>query len=134
MFFEKHKLFLLTNQPVNLLIAIGGFEIAMMAGAYIKAAELKMVIVVDGFIATAALMVSLQINPTVLHNCIFAHTSGGQGHEKMLQYLKVKPLLQLGMRLGEGTGAALAIPLIKSAVNFLNEMASFESSGVGEKL
>ena len=134
MFFEKHKLFLLTNQPVNLLIAIGGFEIAMMAGAYIKAAELKMVIVVDGFIATAALMVSLQINPTVLHNCIFAHTSGEQGHENMLQYLKVKPLLQLGMRLGEGTGAALAIPLLKSAVNFLTEMASFESAGVAEKL
>jgi nicotinate-nucleotide--dimethylbenzimidazole phosphoribosyltransferase len=104
-----------------------------MAGAYLKAVELKMIIVVDGFIATASLLLAININRNVLGNCIFAHTSGEQGHEKMMDYLKAKPLLQLGMRLGEGTGAALAIPLIQSAVSFLNEMASFESAGVSKK-
>lgn len=106
---------------------------AMMAGAYLQAAEEKMVIVVDGFIASAALLVVQQINPAVLNYCIFAHASGEHGHEKMLQHLNARPLLHLGMRLGEGTGAALAIPLIQSAVNFLEEMASFESAGVSNK-
>jgi nicotinate-nucleotide--dimethylbenzimidazole phosphoribosyltransferase len=118
----------------QLLQKIGGFEIAMMAGAYQKAFELNMLIVVDGFIATAALLVVHQHNAAVLSNCIFAHTSGEQGHEKMLGYLGVKPLLNLGMRLGEGTGAAMAMPIIRSAVAFLNEMASFESAGVDNKL
>jgi nicotinate-nucleotide--dimethylbenzimidazole phosphoribosyltransferase len=128
--YALHQLHLLHNQPVTLLARIGGFEIAMMTGAYLQAADQKMVIVVDGFIATAALLLAQQINPSVLNYCVFAHTSGERGHEKMLQYLQVKPLLHLGMRLGEGTGAALAIPLIQSAVNFLQEMASFESAGV----
>jgi nicotinate-nucleotide--dimethylbenzimidazole phosphoribosyltransferase len=131
--FTLHQLHALKNKPVELLTAIGGFEIAMMTGAYLKAAELNMVIVVDGFIATAALLIAQQLNDKIIGNCIFAHTSGEQGHQKMLEYLKVKPLLQLGMKLGEGTGAALAIPLLQSAVNFLNEMASFESAGVTNK-
>jgi nicotinate-nucleotide--dimethylbenzimidazole phosphoribosyltransferase len=131
--FTLHQLHVLKNKPVELLTAIGGFEIAMMTGAYLKAAELNMVIVVDGFICTAALLIAQQLNDKIIDNCIFAHTSGEQGHQKMLQYLKVKPLLQLGMKLGEGTGAALAIPLLQSAVNFLNEMASFESAGVTNK-
>jgi nicotinate-nucleotide--dimethylbenzimidazole phosphoribosyltransferase len=131
--FAKHQLNVLKNNPVELLTAIGGFEIAMMAGAYLKAAELNMVIVVDGFISTAALLIAQQLNEKIMGNCIFAHTSGEQGHVKMLQYLNVKPLLQLGMKLGEGTGAAIAIPLIQAAVNFLNEMASFESAGVDNK-
>jgi nicotinate-nucleotide--dimethylbenzimidazole phosphoribosyltransferase len=119
----------------NLLLQkIGGFEIVMMAGAYQKAYELNMLIVVDGFIATAALLAAHQQHPGILSNCIFAHTSGEQGHEKMLQHMGVKPLLDLGMRLGEGTGAAMAVPLIRSAVAFLNEMASFESAGVDNKL
>jgi nicotinate-nucleotide--dimethylbenzimidazole phosphoribosyltransferase len=117
----------------QLLQKIGGFEIAMMAGAYKKAFELNMLVVVDGFIATAALLAVHQQNAAVLSNCIFAHTSGEQGHEKMLQYLGAKPLLNLGMRLGEGTGAAMAMPIIRSAVAFLNEMASFESAGVDNK-
>jgi nicotinate-nucleotide--dimethylbenzimidazole phosphoribosyltransferase len=118
---------------IEILQKVGGFEIAMMTGAYLKAAELNMIIVVDGFIATASLLLAIKINKDVLGNCIFAHTSGEQGHEKMLHYLQAKPLLQLEMRLGEGTGAALAIPLIQSAVNFLNEMASFETAGVSNK-
>jgi nicotinate-nucleotide--dimethylbenzimidazole phosphoribosyltransferase len=122
-----------TLSPLMLLQKVGGYEIAMMAGAYLEAAKQKMIIVVDGFIATAALLIASKMNDAVLFNCIFAHSSGEQGHEKMLHYLNAKPLLQLQMRLGEGTGAALAIPLIQSAVNFLSEMASFETAGVDNK-
>lgn len=128
--FQLHQLHTLSDNPIELLRRIGGFEIAMMAGAYLEAAKQKMIIVVDGFIATAALLIAYKMNDTVLMNCIFAHTSGEQGHEKMLHYLDARPLLNLEMRLGEGTGAAIAIPLIQSAVNFLNEMASFEAAGV----
>lgn len=131
--FEKHQLQKLNNNPIQLLCKIGGFEIAMMVGAYLKAAALNITIVVDGFIATAALLIANKINNTVINHCIFAHTSGEQGHQKMLQHLQVQPLLQLGMRLGEGTGAALAMPLIQSAILFLNEMASFESAGVSNQ-
>lgn len=125
-----HQLHTLCKEPLKLLNRIGGFEIAMMVGAYLAAAEEKMVIVVDGFIATAALLIATQIESTVINNCIFAHSSNEQGHSKMLQFLKAKPLLNIGLRLGEGTGAALAIPLIESAVAFLNQMASFEQAGV----
>lgn len=117
----------------ELLSKIGGFEIAMMAGAYLQAAEQNMLVVVDGFIATAALLIAITIREEVLSFCIFAHASDEHGHQKMLQHLNAKPLLQLGMRLGEGTGAALAIPLIRSAIAFLNEMASFEAAGVSNK-
>lgn len=119
--------------PIELLSKVGGFEIAMMAGAYVKAAALNMLIAVDGFIATAALMIAKEFNEQVLSHCIFAHCSDENGHKKMLDYLQAKPLLNIGMRLGEGTGSALAIPIIQSAVNFLNEMASFESAGVSNK-
>lgn len=125
-----HQLHLYKQQPLALLSAIGGYEIAMMVGAYLAAATEKMVIVVDGFIATAALIVAVQIDPTIINNCIFAHCSDELGHANMLQHLKAKPLLNLSLRLGEGTGAALAIPLIESAVAFLNQMASFEDAGV----
>ncbi len=130
--FALHDLNEFSNKPVQLLSKIGGFEIATMVGAYLQAADENMVIVVDGFIATAALLIAQQFDKPILENCIFAHTSGEQGHEKMLAYLQAKPLLQLGLRLGEGTGAALAIPIIHSAVLFLNEMASFESAGVSD--
>ncbi len=128
--YQFHQLEQYSQQPIQLLAKIGGFEIATMVGAYLQAAQSNMVIVVDGFIATAALLLAQQIDNTILQNCIFAHASGEQGHEKMLSFLQAKPLLQLGLRLGEGTGAALAIPLIQSAVLFLNQMASFESAGV----
>lgn len=131
--YTLHQLQQLHDQPIALLSKVGGFEIAMMTGAFLQAAEQKMVIVVDGFITTAALLLAKQLNPSILPYCIFAHTSGEHGHEKMLQHLGAKTLLHLGMRLGEGTGAALAIPLIQSAVQFLQEMASFESAGVSNK-
>jgi nicotinate-nucleotide--dimethylbenzimidazole phosphoribosyltransferase len=127
-----HQLVSQKSNPVALLSKIGGFEIAMMTGAYLQAKESGMIIVVDGFIATAALMIAHQINTEILSNCIFAHCSEEQGHKYMLEYFKAKPLLNLGLRLGEGTGAALAMPLIQNAVAFLNEMASFETAGISK--
>lgn len=118
------------RSALELLSCFGGFEMAMMCGAMLGAAEQKMAIVIDGFISTAALLVAHRLAPAILDYCLFAHHSGEQGHEQMLQYLKAKPLLNLGMRLGEGTGAALAMPLIQAGVAFLNQMASFASAGV----
>jgi nicotinate-nucleotide--dimethylbenzimidazole phosphoribosyltransferase len=123
--------------PTSLTILqhVGGFEIAMMTGAYLKAAELNMIILVDGFITTSALLLAQLFDQgqELQSHCIFSHTSGEQGHEQMLQYLGARPLLNLGMRLGEGTGAAMALPLVRSAVSFLQEMASFESAGVSRE-
>lgn len=118
--------------PLSILQEVGGFEIAMLTGAYLRAAELKMVILVDGFITTSALLLARLLDSRVSDYCIFSHCSGENGHAKMLEYLGGKPLLHLGMRLGEGTGAAMAYPLLQSAVHFLREMASFESAGVSK--
>lgn len=115
------------------LATFGGFEIAMICGAMLQAAAMEMLIVIDGFIVTAACMVATAMQPAVKDYCIFAHCSDEKGHKMMLQHLGVVPLLQIGMRLGEGTGAALAIPLIQSAVAFLNEMASFNSAQVSNR-
>lgn len=116
--------------PQEVLATFGGFEIAMICGAILKAAELKMIVLIDGFIVTAALLVSHAIDPEILDSCIFAHNSNEQGHQKMLDFLNVSPLLSLGLRLGEGTGTALAMPLLRASADFLNNMASFESAGV----
>lgn len=121
------------NDPIQALQTFGGFEIAMMAGAMLGAAEKKTILLIDGFIASAALLVASKLQPAILDYCIFAHCSDESAHIEMLNYLGAKPLLTMGLRLGEGTGAALAYPLLKAAVNFLNEMASFESAGVSEK-
>ncbi len=139
---KHHNLENATLTTEQLLCCIGGFEIAMMTGAYLKAYELNMVILVDGFIATAALLTALhfvnendatQKHNSLLSHCIFAHTSGEQGHQKILAHLSVQPLLNLGMRLGEGTGSALALPLLRSACAFVQNMASFETAGVDQK-
>jgi nicotinate-nucleotide--dimethylbenzimidazole phosphoribosyltransferase len=116
----------------TILRCVGGFEIAMMTGAYLKAAELKMIVLVDGFITTAALLLARQLNSSVQDNCLFSHTSGEGAHAVMLEHLGARPLLNLGLRLGEGTGAAMAYPLLQSAVHFLREMASFQSAGVSK--
>ena len=112
----------------------GGFEIAMLAGAMLAAAELRMTLLIDGFIVTAALLVAHKLAPGILEYCVFAHRSGEPGHGIQLDHLKAQPLLDLGMRLGEGTGGALALPLLNAACAFMNEMASFESAAVSEKL
>jgi len=118
------------NHPLSILQTFGGFEIAMMVGAFLKAAEKKMIILVDGFIAGAALLIANALYPPSLDYCIFSHLSGERGHKIQLKHLKADPLLNLGLRLGEGSGAALAYPLVKSAVAFLEQMASFHSAGV----
>ena len=122
------------QNPLDALATFGGFEIVMLTGAILKAAELKMTIVIDGFIVTSALLAAHAINPKVLEYSVFAHTSNEQGHIKMLDFLKTKPLLSLGLRLGEGTGAALAMPLLNASVNFLNNMASFDSANISTEI
>jgi len=123
---NKHQV----ASPMEVLRTYGGFEIAMMCGAMLQAAALKMVVLIDGFIVTSALLAAKEIDENVLDYCVFAHTSGEQGHQKILSHLKVKPILNIGLRLGEGTGAALSLPILKSAINFLNEMASFSEANV----
>ena len=120
----------LGDNPFQVLTTFGGFEIAMICGAYLQAAQERMVILVDGFISTSALLVASRLYPAVLDYCVFGHQSEEPGHRKMLELLRGEPLLRLNMRLGEGTGAVVAYPLLESAVRFLNEMASFESAGV----
>ena len=122
--------------PLDVLAAFGGFEIATMVGAVLQAAEQRRVIVVDGFISTAAVLVAQRLAPHVTQRCVFSHRSGECGHALMLRHLGPSPqeparaLLDLGLRLGEGSGAALAWPLLVSACALLREMASFESAGV----
>ena len=118
------------TEPMALLSAMGGFEIAAIAGGMLRAAENRMVILVDGFISTAALLVARALDPAVTDYCVFTHQSDEAGHRLMLEQLNATPLLSLGLRLGEGTGCALAYPLVQAAVTMLNEMASFESAGV----
>ena len=135
----KHKISVLANvlnkhqedeSMLQTLANLGGFEIAQMVGAILQAAEKQMVILVDGFIATSAFLVAYTLEPNVLDYAIFCHQSDESGHKRMLEYLNVEAILKLNLRLGEGTGCALAYPIIQAAVNFLNEMASFESAGV----
>lgn len=121
------------TEPFDILATFGGFEIAMMTGAMLKAAALRKTLLIDGFIVTSALLVASRITPAILDYCVFAHCSDEAGHRRMLEELCARPLLQLGMRLGEGTGAALALPLLHAAANFLNEMATFSSASVSEK-
>ncbi|MFV8347495.1 nicotinate-nucleotide--dimethylbenzimidazole phosphoribosyltransferase [Flavobacterium sp. ZB4P13] len=112
------------------LAYFGGFEIMEMAGGMLRAKERNMLILVDGFICSVAFLIAYKKNPSIITNAIFCHSSAEQGHQKIVDYLKVRPVLQLDLRLGEGTGCAVAFPIIQSAVAFLNDMASFESAGV----
>lgn len=115
---------------VELLAELGGFEIAQITGAMLQTAELGKPIVVDGFIVSVAALIAYHINPNIADYFIFAHQSNEQAHLSILNYFNAKALLQLDLRLGEGTGAALAFPLIKSAVEFYNHMATFEDANV----
>jgi nicotinate-nucleotide--dimethylbenzimidazole phosphoribosyltransferase len=121
------------DDAFSVLCEFGGFEIATMVGAMLAAAEAKMLLLIDGFIVGAAALVAARLHPALLDYCVFCHRSAEPGHLAQLQAMQAEPLLDLGLRLGEGTGAALAWPLVQAAVNFLNEMASFESAGVAEK-
>lgn len=116
--------------PLAALAEYGGFEIAMMAGAMAGAAQTGRLALVDGFIATAAAAVLLRLSPGFRDHAVFAHRSAERGHAAALDALGAQPLLDLEMRLGEGTGAVLAWPLVRAAAAMLREMASFESAGV----
>ena len=122
-----------TLAPLDALKAYGGFEIAAMAGAVIGAASKGCAVVVDGYIATAAALAALRARPEAASHTVFAHRSHEPGHRLMLEALEVRPLLDLDLRLGEGTGALLALPLLRMACDMLREMATFESAGVSGK-
>jgi nicotinate-nucleotide--dimethylbenzimidazole phosphoribosyltransferase len=115
------------------LAYFGGFEILQMAGGMLEAYKQNMIFLVDGFICSVAFLVAFKKNPEILKNAIFSHQSAEKAHKKLLDYLEVSAVLQLDLRLGEGTGCALVFPIVQSAVAFLNDMASFESAGVSKK-
>ena len=116
--------------PHAALCEYGGFESVMLAGAVLGAAEAGKIVLVDGFIATVSALAAARISPHILGNLIFAHRSAESGHSIVLEALGADPLLDLDMRLGEGTGALLAWPLVQAAAAMLRDMASFESAGV----
>ena len=120
-------------QPLDALAALGGFEIAMMTGAMLQAASERRVILVDGFIAGSAALAAFALAPAAKDYMVFCHRSAERGHHLMLAHLQARPLLDVGLRLGEGTGALLAWPLVQSAALLMNEMASFDSAGVSGK-
>ena len=116
----------------QILQELGGFEIAAIAGAYIRCAQLGIPALVDGFITTAAALAACRMNPQVHDWLLFSHQSEEQGHAFMLEALKAKPLLSLGLRLGEGSGAAIALPLLRQACALHNGMATFAEAAVSE--
>lgn len=129
---------LAVNQPqsddaLDVLAKVGGFEIGGLVGVSLAAAAQRIPILVDGFIATSAALVAATLAPALKPYLIAAHRSQEQGHRLMLALMGLTPLLDLDLRLGEGSGGALAIPLVEAAVRTLNEMATFESAGVSNK-
>ena len=127
---ERHQT---AQAPFDVLAALGGLEIAMMAGALIQAASERRILLIDGFIASSALLMAERLAPGVAQYAVFAHHSVEPGHAHLLKSLNAEPLLNMGMRLGEGSGAALAYPLLQSACAIINEMASFSDAGISEQ-
>ncbi|WEK02738.1 MAG: nicotinate-nucleotide--dimethylbenzimidazole phosphoribosyltransferase [Candidatus Devosia phytovorans] len=121
------------DHPLAVLARLGGREIAAMLGALIAARHQKVPVIVDGFVATAAAAVAYAVNPASIDHCLFAHVSAETGHARALGAMGQKGLLDLGMRLGEGTGAALAAVLVKTALHLHNNMATFESASISGK-
>ena len=113
-----------------MLAGLGGFEIAVLAGVVLGCAAQRVPVVLDGFITGAAALAAARLAPAAAGAMIASHRSPEPGHRLVLDELGLEPLLDLGLRLGEGSGAALAIPVVRSALAILNEMASFESAGV----
>jgi nicotinate-nucleotide--dimethylbenzimidazole phosphoribosyltransferase len=118
------------SEPLEILRCVGGLEIAAMTGFIFGAAAARMAIVCDGFISTAAAAIAYALAPHIADYMIAGHCSEEPGHRHLLRYIGVEPILNLGMRLGEGTGAVLAMPVIESACHLFSEMATFSSAGV----
>ncbi len=127
---ELHKNSL--GDPMSILQHLGGFEIAALVGAYIKASQSGVPVLVDGFITSVAALAAIRINSGVREWLIFSHRSAEQGHGKVLDAMDADPLLDLGMRLGEGSGAAVTVPLLQQACQLHGEMATFGEAGVSE--
>jgi nicotinate-nucleotide--dimethylbenzimidazole phosphoribosyltransferase len=128
----KHCRSASTAEPWEILRCVGGLEIAAMAGMVLAATRHRLVVVLDGFISTAAAALAAAMAPGALGYLIAGHRSEEPGHKLLLDHLQLTPVLSLGMRLGEGTGAVLAMPLIESAVALYHQMATFSSAGVSE--
>jgi len=122
------------QDPIELLTEFGGCEIAMLAGAVLGAAERRHLVIIDGFTVTVAAALAVRMVPAALDYCVFGHCSHEQAHRKLLAHLGAKPLLDLDMRLGEGSGAALALSVVRAAVALFTDMATFEGAGVSEKI
>jgi nicotinate-nucleotide--dimethylbenzimidazole phosphoribosyltransferase len=120
------------KDPLDILAKVGGFEIAGIAGLVIGCAAHRIPVVVDGFISTAGAMIAVALNSRVKEYLFASHQSVEVGHQFMWEYIGQQPILDLSLRLGEGTGAALAMPIIEAAVKILNEMATFTEAGVSE--
>ena len=123
----------LLDDPLQTLFRLGGFEIAALAGAYVACAQEGLVALVDGFICTVAAMVAVRLNPECREWLIFAHRGAEQGHRHVLESLQAQPLLDLGLRLGEGSGAALAVPLVRLACDLHGQMATFAEASVADR-
>ena len=121
------------SDPLSTLAALGGLEIAGIAGLILGAASLRIPVMVDGFISTAGAVVAMKMDEKVKDYLFFSHLSHEQGHTAVFQSLGIEPILSLGMRLGEGTGAALAMSIVEAAIKIYNEMATFDSAGVDDK-
>lgn len=122
------------KDPIDVLSKVGGFEIGGIAGAILAAASKRIPVVVDGFIASCGALIAFEMCPKVKDYLIAAHQSVEAGHMAILKYINLRPLLNLEMRLGEGTGAALGISIVEAAVKIFNEMATFSEAGVSEEL
>ena len=122
------------GDPLGVLAAVGGFEIAGLVGVVLAGAARRVPVVLDGFIATAAALVAARLAPAARSYLIAAHRSAEPGHVRLLEALGLTPYLELGMRLGEGTGAALGIGLLRAALACYREMATFKEAGVSERL
>jgi nicotinate-nucleotide--dimethylbenzimidazole phosphoribosyltransferase len=118
------------KDPIGVLASVGGFEIAALAGLILGAASRRHLVMLDGFITGAAAIIARALNPASLDYVVFSHCSAERGHRKMLEFLNARPLLNLEMRLGEGSGAALGIGILETAVNLYREMATFQGAGV----
>ena len=140
---EKHKLAILEqavshfkrqplahDDPATIIQYFGGFEMVAAIGAMLRAAELRMIVLVDGFIMSACMLTASKLNPAVLDYAVFGHCGDESGHRQLLSLMQAQPILQLGMRLGEGTGALCAYPIIESSVRMINEMNNFKDANI----